>query len=60
MGLLVRSQVARLGEALVAVWKVAHVGFLSCMGSQMRAQVKVQGKPLVTQGTLEGFFACVN
>lgn len=60
MGLFVRSQIGRLRKSLIAVWIVAHVGFLSSVGSKVRPQVEIEREPLVAESALEWLLASVH
>ena len=60
VGFLVGGQVARLGEAFVAAWKVANVRLLSSMCAQVRTQIEIQREAFVTKCTLERFLTRVD
>ena len=59
MGLLVGSQITRLGEAFLAAWIAAHIWLLTCMGAKVRAQVKVEAEAFVADFTFVWLFTCM-
>ena len=60
MGLLVGSQITRLGEAFLAAWIAAHIWLLTCMGAKVCAQVEVKAEAFVANFTFVWFFASVD